>query len=101
MSGPSAPPPVPGRPAGVAEYLKRAFLTRWNVLLFGGAAAASLLSPWPDATLALVAAGELVYLTQLVSSTRFRQAIDAAVYKEGKETAAVTGQRSLEELVGG
>jgi hypothetical protein len=101
MSGPSAPNPVPGKSAGLAEYLKRAFLYRWNVLAFAGSAAAAVLTPWPDALLALVAAGELVYLLQLVSSTRFRQAIDAAVYKESKETAAVTGQRSVQELVAG
>jgi hypothetical protein len=101
MSGPGAPSPTPGKSAGLSEYLKRAFLHRWNVLAFAGAAAASVLSPWPDAMLALVAAGELLYLTQLVSNTRFRQAIDAAVYKETKETAAVTGQRSVQDLVGG
>ncbi|HET8550686.1 MAG TPA: hypothetical protein VFL57_21910 [Bryobacteraceae bacterium] len=97
----SAPPPVPGKPAGLAEYLKRAFLYRWNMLIFAGGAAASVLSPWPDALLALVLAGELVYLTQLVSSTRFRKAIDAAVYNEGRQNAAVSGQRSLQELVSG
>ena len=71
--------------AGLTEYLKRAFLYRWNLLLVTGGAVAAALSPWPDAMLALVAAGELVFLTQLVSSTRFRDAIDAHVYKEGKE----------------
>jgi chemotaxis protein histidine kinase CheA len=91
--------PTPGRSAGIAEYLKRAFLYRWNVLLFGSGVVASVLSPWPDAVLALVAAGELVYLTQLISSNRFRDAIDAQVYQEGKQTAAVSGQRSIQELV--
>jgi hypothetical protein len=99
MSGPDASPPVPGKGAGLAEYLKRAFFYRWNMLIFAGGAAASLLSPWPDAFFALLLAGELVYLTQLVSSTRFRQAIDAAVYSEGKQTAAVSGQRTLQQLV--
>jgi len=44
--------------AGVREYLKRAFLYRWNLLLFIGGAAASLLSPWPDGMLPLVLAVE-------------------------------------------
>jgi hypothetical protein len=87
--------------AGLTEYLKRAFLYRWNMLLFTGGAVASVLSPWPDAMLALVAAGELVYLTQLVSSTRFREAIDAAVHKETKDTAAASGQRTIQQLITG
>jgi len=100
----STPPPLPvaGRPAGIKEYVKRAFLYRWNVLLFGGGVMASVLagSHW-DAVLALIAAGEIVYLTQLISNTKFRDAIDALVYSEGKETAAVSGQKSVQELVVG
>lgn len=92
---------MPGRTAGLGEYLKRAFLYRWNVLLFGGAVALSLLSPFPDALLPLVAAGELVYLGSLVSSSRFREAVDAQVYKETKQAAATQGQRSIQEIVGG
>jgi hypothetical protein len=65
--------------AGVLDYLKRAFLTRWNLLLLLGAAAGAWLSPWPDALLPLVAAGELVYLGGLVSLPRFREAVDAQV----------------------
>lgn len=65
--------------AGVLDYLKSAFLSRWNLLLLLGSAAAAWLSPWPDAMLPLVAAGELVYLGGLVSVPRFREAIDAQV----------------------
>jgi hypothetical protein len=65
--------------AGVLDYLKSAFLSRWNLLLLLGAAAAAWLSPWPDAMLPLVAAGELVYLGGLVSVPRFREAVDAQV----------------------
>lgn len=101
MGPPVTGPSPPGRSAGLGEYLKRAFLFRWNVLLFGGGVAASLLSPWPDAALALMTAGELVYLTGLVSSNRFRQAIDAAVYKEQRIAPAAPQQRSLQDLVSG
>jgi hypothetical protein len=65
--------------AWVLDYLKRAFLSRWNLLLLLGAAAGAWLSPWPDALLPLVAAGELVYLGGLVSVPRFREAVDAQV----------------------
>jgi hypothetical protein len=101
MSAPSTPPSLPGRSAGLAQYLKRAFLYKWNMLVFLGGAAAAVLSPWPDALLALMAAGELVYLTQLVSSSRFREAVDAQVYRDSRQTAATSGHRSIQELVGG
>jgi chemotaxis protein histidine kinase CheA len=71
--------------AGVTEYLKRALLYRWNLLLFLGCATASLLSPWPDAMLPLVLAAEALYLGALVSAPKFRNAIDAQVYKESQE----------------
>ena len=85
--------------AGVGEYVKRAFFQRWNLLVFLGGVVAAVISPFPDAVLPLVAAGELVYLTGLVSNVRFRQAIDAELHKTSKEQAAVAGQRSLQEIV--
>lgn len=79
--------------------MKRAFLHRWNLLLFLGGIAAAVISPIPDAVLSLVAAGEIIYLTGLVSNMRFRQAIDAELHKASKQQAAVAGQRSLQEIV--
>ena len=63
----------------MVEYLKRAFFMRWNLLLFGGGAAAALLSPWPDVLLPLVGALEVAFLGGLVSIPRFRDAVDAQV----------------------
>jgi hypothetical protein len=73
--------------AGMVEYLKRAFLYRWNLLLFLSGAAAAALSPWPDALLPLLLAGEFAYLGGLVSRPKFREAIDAQVYKEAQQSA--------------
>jgi hypothetical protein len=91
------------RPAGMVEYLKRAFLYRWNLLLFLGGAAAVALSPWPDGLLPLLLAAEVAYLGSLVSRPKFRDAIDAQVYKEsqesGKPPGAVAGSESLIEIV--
>jgi hypothetical protein len=70
--------------AGIAEYLKRAFLYRWNLLFFIGGAAAGAISPWPDAVIPLVLAVEVAYLGGLVSRPRFRDAIDAQVHKESQ-----------------
>jgi chromosome segregation ATPase len=85
--------------AGIGEYVKRAFLYRWNLLAFVGATAAALMSPIPDALLPLIAAGELIYLTGLVSNTKFRQAIDAERHQAATLQKAATTQRSLQDIV--
>src|SRR5437879_6233299 len=74
----------PPRPAGMGDYLKEAFLFRWNLLFLLGGAAAVVMTPLAPVLLPLVAAGELTYLTGLVSVPRFRAAIDAKVHAAGK-----------------
>jgi hypothetical protein len=69
------------------HYLKEAFVFRWNLLLFLGGTAAAALTPLAGVLLPLVAAGELTYLTGLVSIPRFRAAIDAKVHVAGKAAA--------------
>jgi len=85
--------------AGIAEYVKRAFLYRWNLLLFLGAAAGAALSPWPDALFPLLAAAEVTYLGMLVSRPRFRDAIDAQVHKEAQQPRTVQPGESLMEVM--
>jgi hypothetical protein len=89
-------------PAGMVEYLKRAFLYRWNLLLFFGGAGAAALTPWPDALLPLMLAAEIAYLGTLVSRPKFRDAIDAQVHKEaqsGTRGGTVAESESLIEIV--
>ena len=86
---------------GIAEYAKRAFLYRWNLLAFLGASVVAIMSPFPDAALPLVAAAELVYLAGLVSNIRFRQAIDAEVHQASTQQTATTTQRSVQDVVAG
>jgi hypothetical protein len=64
------------------DYLKEAFLFRWNLLLFGGGVAAAALTPLAPVLLPLVAAVEVTYLAGLVSIPRFRAAIDAKVHSK-------------------
>jgi hypothetical protein len=73
--------------AAMRDYLKEAFLFRWNLLFFLGGTAAAAMAPLSAALLPLVAAGELLYLAGLVSVPRFRAAIDAKVHagKGGRE----------------
>src|SRR4030095_15788985 len=79
-------PPAPQAPqgAGMSDYLKEAFLFRWNLLFLLGGAAAAALTPLAPVLLPLVAAGELTYLTSLVSVPRFRAAIDAQGHAAAK-----------------
>src|SRR3984893_6438986 len=76
------------RRAGMPDYLREAFLFRWNLLFLLGGTAAAALTPLAGVLLPLVAAGELTYLTGLVSIPRFRSAIDAKVHAAGKSAAA-------------
>ncbi len=94
------------REAGMADYIKEAFLFRWNLLLFLGGAAAAVLSPIPDVLLPLLGAAELAYLTGLTAIPRFRAAIDAKVHSQGRAslvpaaTPQTTAQTALQEVLG-
>ena len=89
--------------AGVLDYVKQAFLSRWNLLLLLGTAAGAWLSPWPDALLPLVAAGELVYLGGVVSVPRFREAVDAQVAARARaiRDGARPPTRTVAEMLAG
>jgi hypothetical protein len=85
---PPAPQPPAKRTAGVADYLREAFLFRWNVLFFAGGVAAAAMTPVAAGLLPLVAAAELTYLAGLISIARFRAAVDAKVHATGRTEAA-------------
>ena len=89
---------IPGG-AGLVEYVKHAFLYRWNLLVFFGAVTASALSPWPDATLPLIMAAEVAYLGGLTSIQRFRDAIDAKVHQQAQEPRVQAAGQSLAGVV--
>jgi hypothetical protein len=92
--------------AGWFRYVKEAFVYRWNLLLFGGAAAAALLSPSPDIVLPLVMAGELAYLGGLTTLPRFQAAIDSKARSEerglttGSAPPAQDKQKKLADILG-
>ena len=77
---PSEPGPSAPQGAGMADYLKEAFLFRWNLLFFAGGVAGAVLTPLAPVLLPLVGATELMYITGLISIPRFRAAIDAKVH---------------------
>ena len=93
LKPPPPPPPLPPSPTGpqggnMTDYLREAFLFRWNLLFLLGGAAAAALTPVATVLLPLVAAGELTYLTGLISIPRFRAAVDAKVHARGGAAAA-------------
>ena len=61
----------------LVEYVKAAFMWRWNLLFFGAAVVFAFLSGAPSVVLPLAAAAEIGYLGLLTSHPRFRKAIDA------------------------
>jgi hypothetical protein len=85
--------------AGMQDYLREAFLFRWNLLFFLGGAAAAAMAPLSAALLPLVAAGEIVYLAGLVSVPRFRAAIDAKVHASGGATPDAPPAQPAQSLV--
>jgi hypothetical protein len=82
--------------AGLFRYLKEAFLFRWNLLIFGGAAAAAVISGRPDIALPLVAAGEVAYLAGLTSLPRFQAAIDAKARREQPGSLAARREQAAD-----
>ncbi len=80
--------------ASFGEYFKSAFKWHWNLLGLAAGIGFALISPIPGAALAIVAAAELAFLTGLVSSEKFRRAIDAkqAGYSSSNGSPAVFGQ---------
>ena len=82
---------MPPKKAGLFRYLKEAFMFRWNLLLFGGAAVGAVISGHADIALPLVAAAEITYLAGLTTLPRFQSAIDA---KASAEERGETGARA-------
>ncbi|MFM8578159.1 MAG: hypothetical protein ACKOCN_05090 [Planctomycetaceae bacterium] len=70
------------------RYLKTAFATRWNLLFFGAGVAASLISGFPTVVLPIVAAGEILYLANMIGNERFRDAVDAQEAKARRASAS-------------
>ena len=98
----SANPPAG---ADLKDYLREAFLFRWNLLFFVGGVAGAALTPLAGVLLPLVAAGELTYLAGLITIPRFRAAVDAKVHstRSRQQTAGAPAPPapSLLQMLGG
>jgi hypothetical protein len=103
------PTPIPdarsaSRPpvgAGLKDYLKEAFLFRWNLLFFLGGVTGAAMTPIAGIVLPLVGAVELSYLAGLVAIPRFRAAIDAKVHAARRTEPAAAAAPSLVSMLAG
>jgi predicted nucleic acid-binding Zn-ribbon protein len=82
----------------VGAYLKTAFTTKWNLLLFGGGVAAAFISGFPGIILPLVAAGEVYYLASMLANDRFRSAVEAQDAKSRRATEAAGAREAYERI---
>ncbi|MFM7206681.1 MAG: hypothetical protein ACKO4T_08440 [Planctomycetaceae bacterium] len=82
----------------LGAYLKTAFTTRWNLLLFGGGVAAAFVSGFPGVILPLVFAGEVYYLASMLANERFRSAVEAQDAKARRTVEAVGAREAYERI---
>jgi hypothetical protein len=83
----------------MVSYLKRAFMFRWNMLLFGGAIGFSILSGRPDVWMPLAFAAECVYLGGLATHPKFQAYVEAQQAKAARRTTTETGEEMLARVV--
>ncbi len=82
----------------LGTYLRTAFTTRWNMLLFGGGLAAAFISGFPGVILPLVLAGEIYYLASMLGNDRFRAAVEAQDAKARRAAEAVGAREAYERI---
>ena len=82
----------------LGAYLRTAFTSRWNLLLFSGGVAAAVISGIPGVLLPLVAAGEIYYLASMLANDRFRSAVDAQAAKARRVEEAAGARESYERI---
>jgi hypothetical protein len=81
---------------GLVKYIKKAFLSQWNLLIFLGAMGFAIISGHPDVAIPLVLAGETAYLGVLGANPRFQKYVDA---QEHKAARAEVESHAVERLL--
>jgi hypothetical protein len=76
--------PPTSKPPGFLDYVKRAFLYHWNLLIFGAGVVGGVVSGRPDVVLPIIAAGEMVYLAGLATHPKFQASVQASAHKEAR-----------------
>ena len=81
------------------NYIRTAFVNRWNLLFFLGGTAFSVISGHPDIILPLVLAGEAAYVGLLASNPRFHAYVDAQAAKAVREASTRSSEQSLSYIL--
>ena len=81
------------------EYLKTAFLNRWNLLCFLGSAGFAILSGRPDIVLPIILAGEIGYIGLLGSHPKFQAYVDAQAAKAQRDETSHASQQTLQQII--
>jgi DNA repair exonuclease SbcCD ATPase subunit len=82
-----------------AQYVKTAFLNRWNLLVFLGASAFALVSGRPDVVLPLVLACEIGYLGLLSAHPKFQAYVDAQAAKQARQEGVASSEQTLQAIM--
>jgi hypothetical protein len=82
------------------KYLKSAFLTHWNLLVFLGSAGFALLSGRCDVVLPIVLAGEIAYVGLLGSHPKFQSYVDAQEAKTQRAETSVASEQTMRYILG-
>lgn len=81
------------------KYLKTAFLNRWNLLAFLGAAGFAILSGQPDVVMPIVVAAEVAYVGLLGSHPKFQKYVDAQEMKAARDEHSWASQQTLDHIL--
>jgi len=82
-----------------SNYLKTAFLVRWNLLVFLGGLGFALIGVRPDIFVPLVLAGEAAYLGLLAGHPRFQHFVDAQTAKALRAESSAATQSTLGHIL--
>lgn len=80
------------------NYIKTAFLNRWNLLLFAGGVGFAALTGHPEVALPIVLAAETAYLGLVGTHPKFRLYVDAQVAKEKRNRSTSRNQEVLARI---
>ena len=80
------------------KYIKKAFFSQWNLLVFAGGMGFAALSGRPDIAIPLVMAGEAAYLGLLGTHPKFQAYVNAQEAKAGRQVSSQQNQEAFEKI---
>jgi chemotaxis protein histidine kinase CheA len=81
------------------DYIKVAFMQPYHLVSLGGAIMFAVISPVPDAILALAAAAEALYIGGIALHPKFQTYVDAQAAKIKRAEVAKESEKTLERIL--